>query len=109
MVLVIDAIWDSATIEVVLIAGFYTLKLRSTFRGGKLEKAYNYYLLASAVLLSVMSVSLFLDVAEVRPVETFSVSLRDLGLIASIMFLAAGLRKLTQFWDASRIEKAGVE
>jgi hypothetical protein len=103
MVLVDDAIWDSVTLAVILMAFFYAWRTFSIFRGGPLGRPYGYAVAGGGVILIAWILRLILDFEGINPVAVFGISVRDVAvMISAALFLVAG-RGLVKFWTTPNL------
>jgi hypothetical protein len=93
-----DAIWSLGTIAAVAVALFYASSLSRQFKGGKLENGHRYLLYSFAVLLVAFIARLILDLIQVQPVTAFGVSVRDVGVVVAMVFIAASLGQISRVW-----------
>jgi len=107
MILVNDAIWDFATILVLIGATFYAWILYAKFKGGPLGRPNMYALLGILILLMSFLVRLLLDLQGIDAVDAYGVSVKDLAIIVSVFFFGAGARGLARFWTISKNGFAG--
>ena len=98
MALADDLSWDGITLAVSLVAVFYLVDLRRTFRGGEMGSAFNYFVVAAAVFCVGFVLRLALDLISVTP-ESYGLSVRDPAIIIALVLVALGLRGLSKFWS----------
>ena len=90
--------WDLATAVGVAIVILYSMHLYYVFKGGRLARAYTLALYGFGVLLTAFVLRFLLDLASIDPIQTFGVSVRDSGVLISVVLLALSIRELKAFW-----------
>ncbi len=95
----VSAAWNLASFVVCLAFLVYGLRLYKEFRGGKLSRGYSFTLGAILVALLTFFVSLALNLVGVTPLATYGVSVKDGGILISLVLFTLALRELSLFWN----------
>ena len=93
-----EAAWDLATAIVIAVVILYSMYLYQIFKGGRLSKAYTLELCGFGVLLATFALRFLLDLAGIDPVQSFGISVRDVGVLIAVILLALSVREMKIFW-----------
>jgi hypothetical protein len=97
----VDFLWDSVTLLVILGALFYIRVLVRTFGKAPYGRAYQYYFGAVLVLAVGFAIRVAFDFFDVPPFA-YGLSVRDPAIAAAVVLMLLGFRESAKFWTNNK-------
>jgi len=99
-----ETIWDIAVVVALPFTFLYGWKVVKLFKGGRMGLSLLASMVALAIIWCAFIIKVGFDIVGVEPLDVYSISIRDLGVLASIMLLLASYRTMSNVFGTRQGE-----